>query len=89
MADRPNIQIPLIAYEVVQAKNERTVKRLIVALIIAVVLMFASNALWLYAWTQYDYSAPDYDVISIDGKDGIANYIGNDGVINNGEDNNN
>ena len=89
MDDRPNAQIPLIAYEVVQAKNERTVKRLIVALIIAVVLMFASNALWLYAWTQYDYFAHDYDVISIDGKDGIANYIGNDGVINNGEDNNN
>ena len=82
-------KIPMIVYEVAQVKHERTLKRLIIALVIAVVLMFASNALWLYAWTQYDYSGTDYDLINIDGKDGIANYIGNSGVINNGENNDN
>ena len=57
-----------------------------IALIIAVALLFASNALWLYAWTQYDYcgDTTSQDVI-LDSKDGIANYIGNDGDINNGE----
>lgn len=47
--------IPYIVYESAEAKAERTGRRLIVALIIAVVLLFASNALWLYAWNQYDY----------------------------------
>lgn len=50
-----NTTIPYIVYESTQAKNERIIKRLVVALIITVILMFAGNALWLYAWMQYDY----------------------------------
>lgn len=76
--------IPFIVYEASQSRHERTVKRLIVALIIAVILLFAANAAWLYAWTQYDYSGEE---ISVDAEDGVANYIGERGVINNGENN--
>ena len=70
------------------ARMERTVKRLWIALIIAVLLMFGSNALWLHAWLQYDYVSETVtnDAITVDGKHGIANYIGGDGDIN-GEDN--
>lgn len=69
------------------ARNERTIKRLIISLIIAVVLIFASNALWLYAWMQCDYTDTEStETVDVDGSgDGIANYIGNDGDINNGE----
>ena len=49
--------IPYIVFESTQAKNERTVKRLVIALFISIVLIFASNALWLYAWCQYDYES--------------------------------
>ena len=49
--------IPYIAFELTQAKHERTVKRLVTALILAIVLMFASNAAWLWAWCQYDYTS--------------------------------
>lgn len=80
-------KIPMIVYEVAQVKHERTLKRLIIALMFSIALIFVSNALWLYAWSQYDYSSKDS--VLIDGTDGIANYIGNDGVINNGEDSNN
>lgn len=67
------------------ARNERAVKRLVIALIVAIALIFASNAIWLYAWMQYDYSSDmTTSEINVDGKDGIANYIGNDGDINNG-----
>jgi hypothetical protein len=64
---------------------ERQVKRGWIALIVAVCLLFASNAAWLYAWMQYDYTSEEVivDVNSDDG--GNANYIGNDGDIVNGE----
>ncbi len=76
--------IPYWAYEATQARNERTIKRLIIALIVAIALIFASNAIWIYAWMQYDHIATESSVdLSTDGG-GDANYIGNDGDINNG-----
>lgn len=49
--------VPFFVYETEVARNERTTRRLIIALVIAIILLFISNALWLYAWTQYDYSS--------------------------------
>lgn len=77
-------QIPYIAYEAEQARSERIIKRLIIALIISVILFFASNAIGLYAWCQYDYSSDETSTVTIDGKQGNANYIGKNGDINNG-----
>ena len=73
--------VPYIVYEGEQARNERHIKRLWVALIVAIIALFASNALWLYAWCQYDFES--YEVSTECG--GNANYIGEDGVIINGE----
>lgn len=76
-----NSAIPEIGQkEIAVAFAERMVKRLWIALIIAVVLVFASNAAWLYAWMQYDYVS--YEAVTSDGGD--ANIIGNDGDIYNG-----
>ena len=81
-------KIPYIVYEASEARADRRNKRLIIALIISIVLMFASNIAWLYAWTLYDYSSDEtVTTTTVDGKDGVANYIGNNGNINNGEDN--
>lgn len=77
--------IPYIAHEGIVARLERIIKRLTIALIICVILIFASNALWLYSWCQYDYASNAQQFVSVDGKEGIANYIGNDGTINNGK----
>ena len=52
-------QIPYVVYEAESAKSERVTKRLIIALIFSIVLMFASNAIWLWAWCQYDYSSEE------------------------------
>lgn len=76
--------IPYIVYEASEARAERSIRRLIIALVIAVVLLFASNAFWLHAWMQYDYAD---DSVEIDAGSGTANYIGEDGDITNGEDN--
>ena len=81
-----NLDVPYIVYEGEQARHERSVKRLIIALIISIIVIFLSNMAWLYAWNQFECIATDEDV-TVDAKDGTANYIGNDGsIINNGED---
>ena len=80
------LTIPYVVYESEQSRQERHIKRLIVALVIALVLLFASNALWLVAWSSYDYeSIEEVKTVKVDAKDGVANYVGNNGDINNGQ----
>lgn len=43
--------VPYLVYEATQARHERTIKRVVIALIIAIILIFVSNAIWLWAWT--------------------------------------
>ena len=66
--------------ELAFAFAERMVKRLLIALVVTIVLLFASSAIFTYAWLQYDYES--YEITS-DG-DSNANYIGQDGNIYNG-----
>lgn len=56
-SDGKGQSVPFVVHESAMARNERAVKRLVIALIAAIVLIFASNAIWLYAWMQYDYSS--------------------------------
>lgn len=82
------LNVPYIVYEGTQARNERTVRRLIMVIILLVTMLFAANAIWLYAWTSYDYVEEGYENIDLDAGSGNANYIGRDlinGEINNGE----
>ena len=74
--------VSYLVYEHTMARFERTIKRLIIVIIVAVIALFASNMAWLYEWNSYDYA--DVTVDSQDG--GNANYLqaGASGVINNG-----
>jgi hypothetical protein len=78
-----HVNVPYIVYEGEQARMERHTKRLVIALIISICLIFASNALWLYSWFQWDYVSEETTHI-VDAENGIANYIGNNGDITNG-----
>jgi hypothetical protein len=73
--------IPYIAFETEMARHERTIKRLLVALVISVVLLFVSNIAWLWFINQFDV-ATETVTQELDG--GNANYIGADGAIING-----
>ena len=75
--------VPYIVYEGTMARFERTIKRLIIVIGIAITLIFASNMAWLYAWNLYDYESSSV-VVDSESK-GNANYIGASGIINNGE----
>lgn len=86
-AESKNVNVPYVVHEATVARQERHIKRMWIALIVAVALVFVSNAVWLYAWMQYDYSGT-YEEIIVDAEDdGNANYIGQDGNIYNGENN--
>lgn len=75
-------KIPFIVYEATMTRIERHIKRLWIALIIAISLIFASNAVWLSFISQYNFESYE---LSTDGG-GNANFIGNDGDIYNGTD---
>lgn len=85
------VVVPYIVYEGEQVRNERNIKRLVIALVITIMLLFATNALWLSAWLQYDYVGKETlettetkDVL-VNADNGTANYVGHDGDIVNGE----
>ena len=73
--------VPYIVYEGTMARFERIIKSLFIVIIVLGIMLFATNAVWLYEWNQYDYSD-----VTVDGQDGgNAAYMGGSGVINNGE----
>ena len=77
-----NIIMSRIAFERMQSKDERNDKWRNLTIIILIVLLVLTNAMWLWAWNQYDY-VDDYT--SIEADDGSnANYIGHNGDITNG-----
>lgn len=78
------LTIPYAAHESQMSRNERSIKRLVIALIVAIGLMFASNAIWLWAWTSYDYTGEE-TVITQDGEG--LNIYGDRNITDYGTDN--
>lgn len=81
--DNRQLMIPYVAYESMLAKEDLQQKRMIYVIILLIVLLLVTNIIWIVAWNQYDY-VDDYT--SVDGGNGVANYIGDDGDIYNGTD---
>lgn len=81
-----NNPVSFIAFEATCTRFDRIIKRLTIALVICILLVFASNAAWLYAWMQYDYSGTEEttETVTVDGKEGVANYANNGGSVVNG-----
>lgn len=52
--------IPYIVHESEMTRSERHMKRLWIALIVAVALLFASNMIWLRVFSQYDFESYEY-----------------------------
>ena len=75
--------IPYIAFEATQARSERHIKRLIVALIISIVITFATNLAWLYTWNQYDYESESVTRTFVQDGSGL-NIIGDSNEVENG-----
>lgn len=79
--------VPYIVHESAMARQERTIKRLVIALIVAVVLAFVTNLAWLYEWTQYDYAGESIETTYRQDGEG-TNIIGDDNKVDNGAEKN-
>ena len=63
--------VPYIVFESAEARADRRNKRLVIALVITIILLFLSNAIWVYEWMFYDYVSTE---TIIEATDGMANY---------------
>lgn len=85
-----NIIMSRLAFERMQSKDEKNDRWRNITIIVLIVLLVVTNAMWLVAWNQYDYVDTEEYSVDVDADDGgNANYIGNDGDIYNGESNSN
>lgn len=53
--ENDNIVMSRIAFERMQAKDERNDRWRNIIIILLIVLLLVTNAMWLVAWNQYDY----------------------------------
>ena len=72
--------VPYSVHELSMASMERQIKRLWIAVIVAVALLFASGAIFTYAWLQYDYSSEE-TIYQQDGEG--TNIIGDSNEVDN------
>lgn len=79
--------VPYIVHESAMARQERTIKRLVIALIVAAVLTFVTNLAWLYEWAQYDYAGESIETTYQQDGEG-TNIIGDDNKVDNGAEKN-
>ena len=73
--------VPFYVFESFRIHNQKIITTLIVALIVTIVLLFATNIAWLIHDSQFDYSGCEVTMDAAD--DGNANYINNGGEITN------
>ncbi len=75
--------VSYVVHESDMARQERTIKRLWILLLVLIVLFVGSNGWWIWRESQFE------DItITQENEDGYNNFIGNDGDIYNGEANN-
>lgn len=76
--------VPYIVYESEQMRSEARDKRHWIGHIVSFVVIVAIVAGFLLYLNQYEYVSNES--VTVDGKTGVANYVGKDGNIYNGED---
>lgn len=82
--ENKTLMIPLVASEYSMDRLERSNHRMFIIIVLLIIGLVISNSIWLYNWMQYDYVD---EFTTVDAGGGIANYIGDDGDITNGENN--
>lgn len=70
--------VPHAVFDSAVAKYDKIVHKLIVALCIVIILLFVSNAVWLFVWNAGNVGRKETTVIT---KDGVSNFVGNDGFV--------
>lgn len=76
------VHVDYVVFEGEMARSERHIKRLWIALIIAIAALIITNLAWLYYISLYDFETYDYTLTTRNG--GNASFVGGDGEITNG-----
>ena len=76
--------VPFAVHESAMARMERTIRRLWILLIVLVVLLVGSNALWI--WYEAQFETVEQTEVEMENESGYASYVGRDGSIYNGAD---
>lgn len=84
MENENDIIISRYAFERMQTKDEKNDRWRNIFILVLIILLVVTNAMWLVAWNQYDY-VDSYEVDMDSGEGGDANYIGSNGAITYGE----
>ena len=71
--------VPYIVHEAELARAERSFKRLWAAIILLIVLLFGSNAGWLWYESQFEETTTTIEAEADDGGNAVAN---NNGMVN-------
>ena len=88
MENNDNIVMSRIAFERMQAKDERNDKWRNIIIIILIAALILTNGFWILYESQYE-TVDEYSEIEMDtGEGGDNNYIGHNGNINNGTNGN-
>lgn len=74
------VQIPYYLHEGEMFRLERLNKRWFIAFLVVLIMLFVTNAAWIYYEMQWETIT-----VTQESEDGYNNYIGNDGDIYNGE----
>ncbi len=85
--ENANVSVPYVVHESAMARMERQSKRLWLVILVLIGALIASNLAWIiYESSFEEVVATDEIIVDADGG-GDANYIGQDGNIYNGENN--
>ena len=83
---KEEMTVPYVAHKEAMSAQERHIGRLIYTIIFIVVFfvgaMLIEAGIFVWFLNQYEYTN---EVVTVDSTDGVANYIGNNGDIHNGE----
>lgn len=77
--------VPYIVHESDMSRLERQLKRLWIVILVLIFMLVGSNCAWLWYESQFETLESTVEEVVVDAdENGIANYIGNDGDIING-----
>ncbi len=82
--ENTNVTVPYVVHEATVARQERQIKRMWIALIVAIAMLFASNIGWLIYESQFETITYEQDGEGINN----VNY-GEQGDLNNGAESEN
>jgi hypothetical protein len=84
-SDKTPVNVPYIVHESDMSRLERQLKRLWIVILVLIFLLVGSNCAWLWYESQFETVETVEEIVVDADENGIANYIGNDGDIINGE----